>query len=302
MAVASWPPSPDHELAVEPRSRASLGAGGRTHVRPIVHRGTLRGAVTLTKAPGEMLTAAEDRLLRDLVAQAGLVVDNVGLGAELQHRLHEIAAQAAELRAAATRTVAAQYEARRRIERDLHDGAQQSLVLLALTLRVVAERALAHGDAELTAAVGEARDQLAQALAELREMARGIHPAILTQEGLAAAVGVLAERSPVPVRNDVDLDRRLPEEVEATAYFVISEALTNAAKHAAASRARVGARLAADGRLAVTVTDDGRGGADGHWGSGLRGLADRVAAVGGRLRVSSPPGGGTDVRAELPLP
>ena len=308
VAVASWPPRAAHDsqLTAAPRDLASLGDSGRTHVRPIVHQGTLRGAVTLTKAPGEVLTASEDRLLRDLVAQAGLVIDNVGLGAELQDRLHQISVQSAELRAAAKRIVAAQDEARRRIERDLHDGAQQRLVTLALSLQAVRELAASAGDDDLAASVEDARHQLTQALAELREMARGIHPAILTQEGLEAALGFLAERSPVAVRVDVCLDRRLPAEVEATAYFVVSEALTNAAKHSGASSIVVTARLADDdddaaaAKLRIEVSDNGRGGADGHWGSGLQGLADRLATLNGRLAVDSPVGGGTRVWAEIP--
>jgi signal transduction histidine kinase len=298
VAVASWPPA-DADGTPAPRDLASLGDSGRAHVRPIVHQGVLRGAVTLTKAPGDALTASEDRLLRDIVAQTGLVIDNVGLGAELQQRLHQITVQAADLRAAARRIVAAQYEARRRIERDLHDGAQQRLVTLALTLRSASERAEATGDADLAARMSQARDQLSRALAELREMARGIHPAILTQDGLEAALGYLAERAPLPVRLDVHLDRRLPQDAESTAYFVVSEALTNAAKHANASEVAVRGRLV-DDRLRIDISDDGRGGADGRWGSGLQGLADRLAAASGRLTVHSPTGGGTRLSVDLP--
>jgi signal transduction histidine kinase len=300
VAVASWPPGSDRmtHLAA-PRTLASLDSGARTHARPIVHQGALRGAVTLTKAPGEALTRTEERLLHDLAAQAGLVIDHVGLGAELQQRLQQISAQAAQLQAAAKRIVAAQYEARRRIERDLHDGAQQRLVTLALTLQVVSTRATATGDTGLAAKVEEARTQLSQGLAELREMARGIHPAILTQEGLEAALSFLAERAALPVTIDVSLGRRLAQDVEATAYFVVSEALTNAAKHSEASRVTVTGRLR-DDRLSIEVGDDGRGGADGHWGSGLQGLVDRLATLNGRLTVHSPPGGGTRVTAELP--
>jgi hypothetical protein len=135
-------------------------------------------------------------------------------------------------------------------------------------------------------------------LAELREMARGIHPAILTQEGLEAAVGFVAKRAPLPVRIDVRLQRRLPQDVEATAYFVVSEALTNAAKHSGASSIAVAGRLR-DGRLRIEVTDDGRGGADGRLGSGLQSLVDRLATLEGQLTVDSPAGGGTRLRAEI---
>lgn len=301
VAVASWPPGvgTDTRLVPAPMDLASLGLGGRTHVRSIVHQGTLRGAVTLTKAPGEALAASEDRLLRDLVAQAGLVIDNVGLGVELQERLHQISLQAAELRAAAKRIVAAQDAARRRIERDLHDGAQQRLVTLALSLQDVSSRASSAGDTDLAARVDESRHQLSLALAELRDMARGIHPAILTQEGFEAAVGFLAERSPIAVQVDVRLDVRLPEEVEATAYFIVSEALTNAAKHSDASNIVVEVTCR-DGRLSVEVTDNGRGGADGHSGSGLQGLTDRLATLSGGLAVRSPVGHGTHLKATIP--
>ncbi|TDO50758.1 histidine kinase [Kribbella sp. VKM Ac-2527] len=208
-------------------------------------------------------------MLDDLVAQAGLVIDNVGLGTELQHRLQQIAVQAGELQAAARRIVAAQDEARMRIERDLHDGAQQRLVTLALSLQAVRERAASTGDDRLTAQVGAARHQLSEALLELRELARGIHPAILTQEGLEAAVSFLGERAPLPVRIELHLDRRLGPEVEATAYFVVSEALTNAAKHSGATAISVGGSI--QGRdLCLEISDNGRGGADGHWAAVCR--------------------------------
>jgi len=300
VAVASWPPSSDHELAVESRDLASLGAGGRTHVRPIVHRGTLRGAVTLTEAPGEVLTAADDRLLRDLVAQAGLVVDNVGLGAELQHRLHEVAAQAAELRAAATRTVAAQYEARRQIERDLHDGAQQSFVCSMMTLRA-AERRLAGDPAGAAALLRTTREHLERGLEDLRDLARGIHPALLADHGVAAALGGLAARATVPVVVHDGLDGRLAPEIEAALYFCGAEAITNAAKHADATEVvvRVGR---GDGDVFAEVVDDGVGGAALERGSGLRGLVDRIGTVGGDVRVISSPGAGTRVIARVPMP
>ena len=300
VAVASWPPTDaEPQPATGPQTLASLGADGRTHVRPIVHQGSLRGAITLNKQVGEVLTSSDDRLLHDLAAQAGLVIDNAGLGLELQHRLREISLQAADLQAAGKRIVAAQYEARRRIERDLHDGAQQRLVTLALTLQSLSQRVASAGDETGAANVAEARAQLSHALAELREMARGIHPAILTQDGLEAALGFLAERAALPVQLDVCLQRRLAQDVEATAYFVVSEALTNAAKHSGATSIAVVGRLR-DGRLCIEVNDHGQGGADGHWGSGLQGLRDRVATLNGRLTVHSPVGGGTRLAAEIP--
>ncbi|MFD8078782.1 sensor histidine kinase [Streptomyces sp. NPDC059718] len=299
VAVANWPPAaaPGLPAVTAPTSLVALADGGRTHVRPIDCRGAVRGAVTLAKARGEVLTVAEDRLLQDLVAQAELVLDNIGLGEELRRRLHQISVQAAELQAAAKRIVKAQDEARRRLENDLHDGAQQRLVVLALTLRAVAAQA-AH-DTVLAGAIEDARRELTLALAELRELARGIHPAVLTREGLGAALDALADRSPIPVTIDIPLGRRLPGEVEATAYFVVSEALTNATKHSGATAVVVTARITGD-RLYVEVADDGRGGADGRWGNGLQGLRDRLATLNGLLTVQSPEGSGTRLRAEIP--
>jgi signal transduction histidine kinase len=299
--VASWPPAAREAnvRAVGPTGLAALGADGRTHVRPVEHQGSVRGAVTLTKLPGEPLTRTEDQLLGDLVAQAGLVIDHVGLGAELQRRLQQISVQAAELRAAARRIVAAQDDARMRIERDLHDGAQQRLVTLALSLRSLSECAKTAGADDLATGADTVQRELAQALAELRDLARGIHPAVLTQDGLEAAVSSLGERSPLPVRVDFRLDGRLPQDVEATAYFVISEALTNAVKHAEATGVTVTGCLA-DGQMRIEISDDGQGGADGRWGSGLQGMADRLATLDGRLTVSSPASGGTRLIAALP--
>jgi signal transduction histidine kinase len=186
---------------------------------------------------------------------------------------------------------------RRRIERDLHDGAQQRLVALAMDLGMAREKLRTDPQAA-TELVGEAHEEAKRALAELRDLARGIHPAVLADRGLDAAISALAARSPVPVGVDVATGR-LPGPVESTAYFVVAEALTNAAKHARAGELAV--RIARQGDLLVVeVTDDGAGGADPARGNGLRGLADRVAAIDGRLTVTSPPGGPTLVRAELP--
>lgn len=211
--------------------------------------------------------------------------------AELDRRVEELSTSR-------TRLVDAFEAERRRIERDLHDGAQQHLVLLNMNLGLL-EAEIAGEDPRMGELVGEARRQARQALEVLREQIRGIHPQVLTDLGLVAAVGELAERCPVPVEVDLALARRLPAAVESTAYFVVSEAMTNVVKHAAAGRITVGGGLAG-GRLLVTITDDGRGGADPARGSGLRGLADRVAVLDGTLVVSSPEGGPTTVRTELP--
>jgi signal transduction histidine kinase len=204
-----------------------------------------------------------------------------------------------ELQRSRQRIVSTQDEARRRLERDLHDGAQQRLVALSLDLRMARDRATAAGDVELTGRLDTAEQELARSLAELRELARGIHPAILTQNGLGAALRSLAERSAVPVELRFAADRRYPAEVEATAYFTVSEALANVAKHAAASRVVV-AVDEADDRLSIEVRDDGVGGAVFDGGSGLRGLSDRVEAVGGRVDVRSVSGAGTVIHAVMP--
>ena len=231
-------------------------------------------------------------LLRTRLSEADLVAEeNVRLDAELQARLDQ-------LQESRARIVEAGYAARRRLERDLHDGAQQRLVGLALDLRLAREK-LDDDPGAAASMLDEASAELAKATEELRELARGIHPAILSDRGLEAAVESLAQRAPLPVQIDASVDGRLPDPVEAAAYFVVSEALTNVVRHSGAERAEVGIRRD-DGRLVVEVADDGSGGAD-PAGSGLRGLADRVGALDGRLQVDDPAGGGTIVRADIPL-
>src|SRR4051794_4367577 len=202
------------------------------------------------------------------------------------------------LRTSRARLVEAGDAARRRLERDLHDGAQARLVALGLLLGRA--RVRAGADPELEALLAQASDELQTSLTELRELARGIHPAILTDRGLEPALHALADRATVPVTVDVAVSRRLPGAVECAAYFVASEALQNVAKYAHATRASVTVR-GAGGRVVVDVADDGIGGADASRGSGLRGLADRVAAPDGRNAVESPARGGTRLRAEIPV-
>jgi len=204
-----------------------------------------------------------------------------------------------ELRRSRARLVATADAERRRLERNLHDGAQQRLVTLSLALRLV-ERMLARDPKTATQILGEASNELAEALKELRELARGLHPAVLTDRGLEAALEALAERSTVPVELRLELDGRLPTTVEVAVFYVVSEALTNVAKYAGATAALV--HVADEGdHVLVAVADDGVGGADPDDGTGLRGLVDRVAALDGRLEVVSPVGGGTRVLATLPL-
>ncbi|HEX6027100.1 MAG TPA: GAF domain-containing protein [Solirubrobacter sp.] len=237
-----------------------------------------------------------------LVASAG------SLGADAEHRLAgfaelvalalESAEARAELNASRVRILEAGVTERRRLERNLHDGAQQRLVALAVQMRVL-EKRLSDPERALLRA---ASDELALALDELRELARGLHPAILADRGLAPALETLASRAPLPVSVEGVPDTRLAEPLEAAVYFVVAESLTNAVKHAEASELQV-RMTASNGELQVEIADDGRGGADPNQGgaSGLRGLADRVEALGGTLALESPPGAGTVVRAVLPL-
>jgi signal transduction histidine kinase len=220
----------------------------------------------------------------------GLLRSHVSkLDAELQARLEE-------LRASRARLVEAGDAERRRLERDLHDGAQSRLVALSLLLRSARKRA----DGELAVLLDQALDELQTSLAELRELARGIHPAVLTERGLEPALHALVSRAPVPVTVEADFGRRLPGPVESAAYFVVAEALTNVAKYAGATHATVAVRCS-DGHVTVEVSDDGVGGADAAHGSGLRGLADRVAALDGTLSLESPAGRGTRLHAEIPV-
>jgi signal transduction histidine kinase len=234
----------------------------------------------------------DPELLQAVADAAALALENERLEAELRARV-------AELQESRANIIAFGMAERRRLERDLHDGAQQRLV--ALSLQVNLARAKLEDDPATAATLlDSARDELRHALDELRELARGIHPAILTDQGLGPAVDALARRSPVPVELDgLDAAAELPSQVEAVAYFVVSEALTNVAKYASASHASVRVRRL-DGHAVVEVRDDGVGGADATRGTGLRGLADRVGALDGQLRIESPTGGGTVVRAYIP--
>jgi PAS domain S-box-containing protein len=226
------------------------------------------------------------------------VTDRRRADAELREAQRMVEASRADLAASRARIVAATDEERRRVVRDLHDGAQQRLVHTVLTLKQ-ARRALGNEETAGTALVAEGLEQAERAMAELGELAHGILPAVLTSGGLRAAVDALASRMPLPVKNSVSVGR-LSAVVEATAYFVISEALTNVAKHARATRAVVEAARD-NGVLTVEVSDDGAGGASESGGSGLIGLNDRVAALDGKFEVESQPGVGTRVAARLPL-
>jgi signal transduction histidine kinase len=285
VAIAYW--LPDREVFVnEAGQRVQLPEPGSGRAWTAVELDGRRVAAIVHDAALD--TTSE--LVQAAAAASSLAIENERLKADLRARV-------AELRVSRQRIVEAADDARRRIERDLHDGAQQQLLALALELRVLRSRV--NGDTvELVDGLAKRLDV---ALGELRELARGIHPALLTQSGLGPAIGSLAERSPAPVTAAVAIDERLPAPIESAAYFVVAEALTNVARYAQASRATVEVRRD-DSELLVVVDDDGVGGVDVAGGSGLRGLQDRLAAVDGTLRIDSEPGSGTRLEARIPCP
>jgi signal transduction histidine kinase len=232
----------------------------------------------------------EPALLEAVTAGAGIALENAQLHAEQRAHLEE-------LRGSRARIVDAGRRERQRLERNLHDGAQQRLIALSLELSLLEEKLAS--DADATARLASARREIGASLEELREVARGLHPAVVSGHGLAVALEQLVANAAVPVRLTVSIGSRLPEALEVAAYYLVSESLANVGKYAQASSATVEVmRRATD--VVVEIVDDGVGGADEERGSGLRGLADRVEALGGRLRVWSPTGGGTRIRAEMP--
>jgi signal transduction histidine kinase len=257
-------------------SSAAIGA-------PIVLDGELWGALIL-RAAAPFPAGAEDRL-REFAELAAQALAN----AEARD----------QLAASRARLVSAGVAERRRLERDLHDGAEQRLVSLALLLRL-AGRHVAGAPERARRELDLASRELEQALAELRELARGLHPAVLSDHGLEVALRSICDRAPLPVDLAIDVASQPSEAVQAAAYFVVSEALTNVAKYARATSAGVTLQTD-DGALVVEVADDGAGGADPRQGSGLSGLADRVEALGGRLDIDSPPQRGTRIHVRLPL-
>jgi signal transduction histidine kinase len=281
-----------------PERRAFVDADGGELSLPAPGSGSGRAVTILGPEDAPIAALVHDPalleqpgLLEAAGAAARFALENERLQAELRHRLDEV-------RSSRARIVQAGDDERRRLERDLHDGAQQRLLGLGLALRLARTRLGAEEDGagEL---LDEAEAELRAALDELRELARGIHPAVLTEQGLAAALRSLAERSTVPVTLVAVPDERLRAPVEAAAYFLVSESLANVAKYAHASRASVRVGVV-DGRVLVEVEDDGVGGADAAHGSGLRGLSDRLHALDGELEIDSPPGRGTRIHAEIP--
>ena len=256
---------------------------------PILSRGILRALLLL-----------ENRLIRGAFTAERLDAVNLIAG-QLAVSLDN-AQLYSELTASRARIVAASDQTRRQIERDLHDGAQQRLVSLILELGMAQAEASTE-DHELRIQLGHFTEQARDALKELRDLSRGIHPALLTEGGLGQALRAMTRRSPIPVSLDVRVRERLPDQVEFSAYYIVAEALTNAAKHSGASLITVSAEVEqVDGALRVKVADDGVGGAEFSGGTGLLGLKDRVDALGGRIDLHSPRGGGTTLCVVLPLP
>jgi signal transduction histidine kinase len=286
LQLAYWLPDRRHYVDAHGSPVELPVRGSGRAAAAVEHEGVLLGAIVHDDS------LSEDR---ELVAAAGaaaaLALENERLEAELRARVEE-------LERSRGRLVEVGLAERRALERNLHDGAQQHLVALALSLRMARDKV--RPDPETAEGLlDESLSELSEATAELRELARGIHPAVLSERGLPAALDTLAGRAPVPVEVVVTPSERLPEAVEATAYYVVAEALTNVAKYSQAQRARVSITRD-NGSVTVQVADDGVGGADPAGGSGLRGLADRLQALDGELAVDSPSGGGTTVRASIP--
>ena len=286
LALAYWRPDARSWVDADGRAVEVSAPGPERAVTTIERRGVLTAALM-----HDAWLLNDPWLLDDVCAAASLALENERLRAD-------VTAQLAEVRASRSRIVEAADDARRKIERDLHDGAQQRLVSVLLTLRR-AHLLAAGGEPEVALALDEAIEGQQHALRELRELASGIHPTILATGGLPPALRELARLTPVEVNVESVPSERLPGQVEATAYFIVSEALANVGKHASAHSVRVTVSRT-DGMLCVEVTDDGVGGADLQRGSGLRGLSDRVAALDGRIDVTSPPSGGTRIRATIP--
>jgi len=290
--VSAWP------LDDLPPSALALPSAGLPELPgtlslPVHHQGELLGALSLTKPPGERLTPAEEHLARDLASGAGLVLRNVRLTEELLARLEE-------LRASRQRIVAASDSERRRLERNIHDGAQQQLVALAVKTRL-ARSLLAKDPARASAMLSDVEKEVAQAIEDIRDLARGIYPSLLAERGLEAALRAQARRAPFPVEVQAAGLRRHGPGLEAAVYFCCLEALQNVAKYAGASSATI--RLAeSDGRLVFEVEDDGSGfdTSKFSYGTGLQGMADRLAVLGGELEVRSSLGAGTTGTGRLP--
>ncbi len=298
--AASWPLGADR-AAPQPIDGDSMPPIGGDHVAGVRHHGELLGAIAVTKPAAEPLTTGEAELVDRLADQAGLVLANARLTADLETRLDQIAVQAAELRASRQRIVAAQDEERRKLERNIHDGAQQHLVALAVKLRLA--KAAIEADPERgRRMLAEIRGEIDAALDTLRSLSLGIYPPLLEAQGLAAALAAQYVRTNLPVRLEADGLGRYPIDIEAAVYFSALEALQNAAKYARATRIAITLREQA-GALTFSVDDDGVGfePAGTGTGTGLDGIRDRLAVFGGDATVASTPGEGTTVSGRVPV-
>ncbi|MEP6758188.1 MAG: histidine kinase [Actinomycetota bacterium] len=292
-AEAIWPreAEPPTPLVAADNAEGSLSA--TSMLEPIRHQGELLGALSIAKKPGESITPTEEKLVRDLAGQAGLVMRNVVLTEQLMSTIDE-------LRASRQRLVAAQDEGRRRIERNLHDGAQQQIVALTIKLRVLRE--LVDRDAQRAMSmVSDLQADANDALEQLRDLARGIYPPLLADQGLGPALQAQARKASVPTVVRSEGVGRYMQDTEAAVYFCVLEALTNVAKYSDAAMTTV-TLSQTNGELRFEVTDDGSGFdlAATSYGTGLQGMADRLDAISGTLRVSSKPGEGRPSRAGSP--
>jgi signal transduction histidine kinase len=291
--AAAWPGDARHAAPVGIGSRPLPELPGADAAYPVSHQGELLGALSVTKPASEPLTPADLALVADLADQAGLVLRNVRLTEDLRARLDD-------LKAAQTRIVRAQDEERRKLERNIHDGAQQQLVALAVKLRL-ADSLVGRDEDAAHDLLRDLQTEAGDALNDLRDLARGIYPPLLADKGLAAALDAQARKAAVPTTVVADGVGRFSQDIEATVYFSCLEALQNVAKYAEATTATVTLR-SDDGHLEFTVSDDGRGfdpKATGY-GTGLHGIVDRVAAAGGRVEVRSAPGAGTSLIGRIP--
>jgi signal transduction histidine kinase len=292
-AEAVWPQDADRPepLVATANTEGSLSSSSMRE--PVRHRGELLGALSITKKPGESITPTEEKLVRDLAAQAGLVMRNVALAEQLMDTIEE-------LRASRQRLVTAQDERAKQLERNLHDGAQQQIVALTVKLRLLGQ--LMDRDVEQAKTMAsDLQADATDALEQLRDLARGIYPPLLADQGLVAALEAQARKASVPTEVRSDGIGRYPQDIESAVYFCVLEALNNVAKYAEATRAEV-SLAQIDGHLRFAVIDDGMGfdTAETSYGTGVQGMADRLDAIGGALQVVSRKGGGTTIEGRIP--
>jgi signal transduction histidine kinase len=294
-AEAVWPQDAHRPEPLIDSANTEGSLSSSSMREPVRHRGELLGALSITKKPGVSITATEEKLVRDLAAQAGLVMRNVALAEQLMDTIEE-------LRASRQRLVIAQDERAKRLERNLHDGAQQQIVALTVKLRLLGQ--LMDRDVEKAKSMAsDLQTDATDALEQLRDLARGIYPPLLADQGLVAALEAQARKASVPTEVRSDGIGRYPQDIEAAVYFCVLEALNNVAKYAEATRAEVNLAQV-DGHLRFAVVDDGTGfdTAEMSYGTGVQGMADRLDAIGGALQVVSREGEGTTIEGQIPTP